>query len=63
MAPPPDGSAPLRSRPACPICEGQMELVYDRFNQQVFVCVECHSGITIPITAWEIQRIKRSRKP
>ena len=39
-----------------------MELVYDRFNQQVFVCVECHSGITIPFTAWEIQRLKRDRK-
>lgn len=40
-----------------------MELVYDRFNQQVFVCVECHSGLTIPVTAWEIRRIKRSGKP
>jgi hypothetical protein len=42
-----------------------MELVYDRFNQQVCVCVECHSGLTIPAGAWEIQRRKRSgiRKP
>jgi hypothetical protein len=42
-----------------------MELVYDRFNQQVCVCLDCHSGLTIPSTAWEIQNRKRSgvRKP
>ena len=28
-----------------------MELVYDRFNQQVCVCTDCHSGLTIPVTA------------
>ena len=30
--------------PACPICNGKMELVYDRINQQVCVCTDCHSG-------------------
>ena len=51
--------------PHCPICGGKMELVYDRFNQQVCVCTDCHSGLTIPAQAWEIQRRKRSgiRKP
>jgi hypothetical protein len=37
-----------------------MELVYDRFNQQVRVCVDCHSGLTIPAAAWDIQKQKRS---
>ena len=50
----------MRSCPNCPICDGKMELVYDRFNQQVWVCVDCHSGLTIPTTAWEVQKRKRS---
>jgi hypothetical protein len=40
-----------------------MELVYDRYNQQVCVCRDCYSGITIPLAAWEIRRIKRDQKP
>jgi hypothetical protein len=36
-----------------------MEVVYDRLTQQVCVCVDCHSGVTIPSTALEIQRLKR----
>ncbi len=42
-----------------------MELVYDRVNQQVCVCADCHSGLTIPKAAWDIQRRKRGgiRKP
>jgi hypothetical protein len=39
-----------------------MELVYDRFNQQVCVCVDCHSGLTIPAAAWNVQQQKRSGK-
>jgi hypothetical protein len=59
----PAGDHPLC--PECPICRGKMELVYDRLNQQVCVCTDCHSGLTIPATAWEILRRKRSgiRKP
>lgn len=37
-----------------------MELVYNRLNQQVCVCVECHTGLTIPNTAWAIRRKKNS---
>jgi hypothetical protein len=51
-----------RERPvlsSCPICGGNMEVVYQRNNQQVVVCVDCQSGITVPATAWEIVRIKR----
>ena len=52
----------LPSRPDCPVCGGVMELVYDRFNQQVCVCVDCHSGLTIPAAAWEVQRQKLGGK-
>ena len=46
----------------CPICEGRMELVYDRHHQKVVVCVDCQSGLTVPASAWEIARIKRESK-
>ena len=49
----------LPSCPKCPVCAGAMELVYDRFNQQVCVCTECHTGLTIPHSAWEVRRRKR----
>ena len=39
-----------------------MEVVYNRNNQQVCVCKDCHSGLTVPGTAWEIVRIKREAK-
>jgi uncharacterized protein YbbK (DUF523 family) len=39
-----------------------MELVYDRQTQQVCVCTDCHSGITIPRTAWEIRKQKLGNK-
>jgi hypothetical protein len=39
-----------------------MELVYDRLNQQVCVCTECHSGVTIPASAWDVVRRKRDNK-
>jgi hypothetical protein len=48
--------------PTCPVCEGRMEVVYARNKQQVSVCTDCHSGITIPAAAWEIVRIKRESK-
>ena len=40
-----------------------MELVYDRPSQQVCVCVDCHSGLTIPAAAWQVQKAKRGRGP
>lgn len=39
-----------------------MEVVYSRNNQQVSVCTDCHSGITVPGTAWDVVRIKREAK-
>ena len=46
----------------CPICYGTMEVVYSRNNQNVCVCVDCHSGVTVPATAWEIVHLKREGK-
>lgn len=39
-----------------------METVYQRNNQNVCVCPDCHTGITVPSTAWEVARIKREAK-
>jgi hypothetical protein len=50
------------ANPPCPICDGRMETVYDRYHQKVSVCIECKTGITVPGTAWEIARMKRDRK-
>ena len=46
----------------CPVCEGEMELVYNRNSQQVIVCKDCHAGLTVPAGAWNIVRIKREAK-
>lgn len=51
-----------RPSPTCPICEGVMELVYDRFNQHVYVCLDCHSGITVPASAAHVVQLKREKK-
>lgn len=46
----------------CPVCEGEMELVYNRNSQQVIVCKDCHSGLTVPAGAWNVLRVKREAK-
>ena len=52
---------PPREFPACPICSGKTEVVYSRHGENVLVCVECHTGLTIPRNAWEIADVKRAR--
>jgi ssDNA-binding Zn-finger/Zn-ribbon topoisomerase 1 len=47
---------------SCPVCRGRMELVYNRNGQQVVVCKDCHSGLTVPAAAWNIARVKREAK-
>lgn len=44
--------------PKCPLCGGIMELVYDRPNTKVCVCVDCHTGIHVPARAWAIASAK-----
>jgi len=39
-----------------------MEVVYDRPSQKVFVCADCHSGLTIPASAWDVQQPKHVKK-
>jgi hypothetical protein len=39
-----------------------MELVYDRLNQRVSVCTDCHSGVTVPASALDVLRLKREKK-
>jgi hypothetical protein len=62
--PNPDDPKPVDERliTTCPVCDGKMELVYDRHHQKVVVCVDCQSGLTVPASAWEIARIKREAK-
>ena len=43
----------------CPICDGRMEEVYSRAHQKVCVCVDCHTSITVPTSAWTVKRTKR----
>ena len=45
---------------ACPICGGLMEAVYNRTHQQVCVCSDCHTSITVPAAAWDVSRSKLS---
>ena len=43
----------------CPICGGAMEAVYSRAHQQVCVCVDCHTSITVPAEAWKLKAGKQ----
>ena len=55
-------SAPEREAtpvPDCPVCQGRLDLVYDRLRQKVYVCIDCHVGLTVPDTAWDVVRLKR----
>lgn len=35
-----------------------MEVVYDRPRTKVCVCVDCHTGITVPAEAWEVAKAR-----
>ena len=48
--------------PACSICDGKMVLAYDRYQQKVCVCTDCHTSLTIPGSAWHIARDKREAR-
>jgi ribosomal protein S27E len=61
---PPEGNQqPIREfNPHCPVCAGSMETVYSRAHQQVSVCLDCGSDLTVPTTAWAIVRAKRGEQ-
>ena len=44
----------------CPICGGTMEAVYSRAHQKVCVCVDCHTSVTVPASAWKIKASKET---
>lgn len=58
----PFGSNTPREIPPCPTCGGVMDRVYSRFGENVFVCVECHTGMTVPKKAWDIAQVKKKQK-
>ena len=60
----PDAPEPeaLDAVTVCPVCGGKLELVYDRRHISASVCVDCHTGVTIPTDAWDVARVKRNLK-
>ena len=48
--------------PACSICGGKMVLAYDRYQQKVCVCIDCHTSLTIPGSAWHVASDKREAR-
>ena len=55
-------SQPVREIPPCPICEGVLECVYSRFGERVYVCMECHTSMTVPKNAWEVAAVKQAQR-
>lgn len=53
---------PMDAVAMCPVCGGKMELVYDRRHIRASVCIDCHTGITVPTDAWDVARVKRAVK-
>jgi hypothetical protein len=47
--------------PACPICAGRLEVVYERSHQHVANCIDCHTTVTIPGRAWAVRYRKQQR--
>ena len=56
---PPVEPGPCEVIDVCPICEGAMEAVYTRAHQRVCVCVDCHTSVTVPASAWRIKAGKQ----
>ena len=46
----------------CPVCGGQVEKMAERLSRSVYACQECDCDLTVPVTAWDIARIKREQK-
>ena len=57
----PQGEPP-RTIPACSICDGKMVVAYDRYQQKVCVCTDCHTSLTIPGSAWDVASDKREAR-
>ena len=53
---------PAARFPECPVCGGVMELVYSRFGENVVVCIDCQTGLTIPRRAWDVAEAKKKQQ-
>lgn len=60
MGPPDSDSS--RPVPPCPVCGAVIERVYSRFGENVYVCVECHTGISVPRRAWDIADVNKAQR-
>lgn len=57
----PDSNLP-QTIPPCPVCGAALERVYSRFGEAVYVCIECHTGVTVPRRAWDIAAVKKAQR-
>ena len=46
----------------CPVCGGEVEKVGARLTDSVFACKECACDVIVPMSAWDIARVKRQQK-
>ena len=46
---------------SCPVCEGNMHVIYARNNRQVCACEDCGTTVTIPPEAWTRMRHRTLR--
>lgn len=46
----------------CPVCGGQVEKTGERRSRSLYVCKECDCDLIVPVSAWNIARIKREQK-
>ena len=47
---------PCTILPWCPVCGGKMDLVHDGVTTKVCECVDCHTSITVPASAWDVAK-------
>lgn len=46
----------------CPVCGGSIEKVGERRTRSIYACTECDCDVIVPITAWDVARVKRQQK-
>ena len=46
----------------CPVCGGEVEKVATRPTSSLYACKECDCDVIVPVSAWEIARVKRQQK-
>lgn len=46
----------------CPVCGGKVENVGTRSTRSFYACNECECEVIVPVSAWEIARVKRQQR-